>query len=546
MDGRWYKSTQVGKWTYAKPAGTPATAVHGCKSLARLPPNSFKPDFEPDDCIGSVVKGRDGKMYVAVLDWVWRLSARPPPPQAKTPPRAKSPRAKTPPPPRAKTPPPPRAKTPTPPRAKTPPPPPRAKTPTPPKAKTPPRAKTPTPPGGPSSNEILLPPLDVSGPSVALALMSHSRRKTAQDSFPFLCNPKLTVCNELLTTAQRKMMYFLATTTMDSTESLRQFVMSFADERKVHVMPNRISFHPFKKDGVKIEIKSGRPEKSSENLDPKKLAQEIVPALKDRKLVVLYLAMIISRGGHALTGVLYVDPKFTQCAMLVIDPNAPRNITDANKVADAMNPVLSVTLKDLGLGHTKLVVKFWSPEGMMPWGPQQAASQAWNNALEELKGQGLVVDPKQARKLQVAAAANNMSKLQKILRTKFAHATSGGQLVLPRATASLSWPLGTCQWWTLWFLFCIVVWPERDVGTVYQEAIEVLTKHLPEPKSDKAKCGILMRFIVRFAMQVLSYQDVVFDPEKETIQINGRTSVKKVTARNLEQQVPTYVMEQFG
>jgi hypothetical protein len=46
-------------------------------------------------------------------------------------------------------------------------------------------------------------------------------------------------------------------------------------------------------------------------------------------------------------------------------------------------------------------------------------------------------------------------------------------------------------------------------------------------------------------MQVLSYQDVVFDPEKETIQINGRTSVKKVTARDLEQQVPTYVMEQF-
>jgi hypothetical protein len=78
---------------------------------------------------------------------------------------------------------------------------------------------------------------------------------------------------------------------------------------------------------------------------------------------------------------------------------------------------------------------------------------------------------------------------------------------------------------------------------VYNEAVTVLTRHLAQPVSDYNKGRTMLRFIVRFAMQILSYQDVQYDAFRYNVTINGRVSMENVPPGFKNTPVPAYALD---
>ena len=98
----------------------------------------------------------------------------------------------------------------------------------------------------------------------------------------------------------------------------------------------------------------------------------------------------------------------------------------------------------------------------------------------------------------------------------------------------------------LWFLFCVVCHPEEDLGTVYSRAVERLIKDFEKPVSTYNIGRTMLRFIVRFAMQILSFQTVEYVRKRTSVTgyvtINGRPSMEDVPLTYAFQPVPPYAL----
>jgi hypothetical protein len=371
---------------------------------------------------------------------------------------------------------------------------------------------------------------------------SEQRRAQIHAAFPYLCDASRHVCAPDMTQTHERLLYYMASSrTMLTTEALRHFLLTFADDSKVYILKNRLSFHPFNTKKPVSTIKKN----VRSPIDKAKIAAKVAPALTANKVIVMELSMKKSSSGHSLTAVLYpTSSKANQVAAVIIDSNAPHSYTTLNRASVVLHEIFKPTLLRAGKDPV-MQVKFWSPEGMMTMGPQKAAGDAWCQTLKyflEKQGVSKSVTQSTLHKMYRKVGANDTAFVHKILK-KFAHSSTDGQVLLHSAISELAWPLGTCQWWSLWFLFCIACYPEKDLGTVYNEAVTVLTRHLAQPVSDYNKGRTMLRFIVRFAMQILSYQDVQYDAFRYNVTINGRVSMENVPPGFKNTPVPAYALD---
>jgi hypothetical protein len=114
-----------------------------------------------------------------------------------------------------------------------------------------------------------------------------------------------------------------------------------------------------------------------------------------------------------------------------------------------------------------------------------------------------------------------------------------GKLVLRELATGLKWPTGTCQWWGVWVMYSILLRPSVSVSDAYHECVRAVTGPAGPGDRPVFDWGLtLAKFIVRFSMQVLSAQDVLWEPDKGTISVNG-VQVATGVPETLAGEVPT-------
>lgn len=331
---------------------------------------------------------------------------------------------------------------------------------------------------------------------------------------------------------------------MNTTESLRHFLLTFADDTKVHIIKNPFLFVPNDKHPTaKVQVIAGGGQRYVMNKS--KVADDVTPALLANKVVAMELKTYGYEHGHCLTAALYpTSNEPGKCAVVIIDSNAPSTVLPFDRMSTVLHDIFETALARAGKSAT-MQIKFWSPQGMMTIGPQKASGAAWAASMRAFLGKyGAPGTDQRAAMLEVnREVSRNKPYVVEELLKKFVHPTLDGQILLRSGTSELAWPLGTCQWWSLWFVFCIACWPEKDLGQVFNDAIAVMTRHMVKPVSDFNKGRAMMRFIVRFAMQILSYQDVRYNADTKSVSINGRVSMRDVPPSFESTPVPAYALD---